>query len=207
RPQNDRGRPWTYPITGRVYRVYLIHEELRLRQAEQAAAIRHFLDVVTCGRSKPLIEVRILDIPGKGKPHNASGYYHDLDKAAADVAAWERADRGGGIYVLLNEPDPAVYARSPDRLTEYLDITTSDKDILRRGWLFVDCDPERPKGVGSTDAQLADAVSVADQLKWWLREEFAWPDPVEGLSGNGRYLIYPIDLANDETSKDLLSAS
>ncbi len=155
------------------------------------------------GRSR-LFEIRVLKIRGgRGKPHDAAGYFKDPRKAAR-VALEYDGKNAEGVYILLNEADANCYARSPERITDFLETTTSDGDITRRQWLVVDCDPQRPRGVCATDAQVEIARHLADQAKDFLREEFGWPDPAEQSSGNGQYLLYAIDLPNDAASKTLL---
>src|SRR5262249_51457099 len=111
-----------------------------------------------------------------------------------------------GIYVTVNCLNPEVFARSPNQITEYLDTTSSANDVIARQWLYIDCDPIRPRGVSSTNSQLAAAEKLAETCKSLLREEYAFPDPVEGTSGNGYALLYAIDLPNDEQAKGLVSS-
>jgi hypothetical protein len=184
---------------------YFLHDKRSIvqhRERQQVAEIQRTLELLHPSGS--VFEVRILGIRGRGKPHNASGYFTDALTAAKAVMQYDAHRKPEGIYVLLNSPDPAVFARSPNKITDYLDTTTSDSDIIRRCWLIVDCDPQRPRGVASTSAQLAAAEHLAANCKLWLRAEFAWPDPVEAMSGNGYYLLYALDLPNDEQSKKLL---
>jgi replicative DNA helicase len=152
-----------------------------------------------------VFEIRVLNCHVRsGKPFNAAGYFKDARRGAiaALKAEYKKPD---GIYLLLNEPDPLCYARAPDKIIDYQDTTTSDNDIIRRRWLFIDCDPDRPKGVPSTDEQLASAARLAGDCKLLLHEDFSWPDPIEACSGNGHYLLYATDLPNDEASKTLVA--
>ena len=72
-------------------------------------------------------EVRI---PKAGKAGTVSGYYTDHAKAAADIV--KRDGKVPGIYVTLNPVDPALMARSANRLKERATDTTSDRDVVRR---------------------------------------------------------------------------
>ena len=76
-----------------------------------------------------------------------SGYFDDYEKAAR--AADDAATRGAeGVYVTLNPVNPALRARAYNRLVElHKGGGTADKDIVRRRWLLIDIDPERPSGI------------------------------------------------------------
>src|SRR5262249_605831 len=79
------------------------------------------------------------------------------------------------------------------------EITTSDVDILRRGWLLTDCDPKRPAGISSTDSEHGRAISVACGVWDDLHSE-GFPDPVVAGSGNGAHLLYRISFPNTAES-------
>ena len=67
-----------------------------------------------------------------GRPYNAAGYFTDREKAAYAVMNLEKLTPAG-IYLVLNEINPDLLARSPDKITPYLDTTTSDVDITPGG--------------------------------------------------------------------------
>lgn len=75
--------------------------------------------------------------------------------------------------------------------------SASDHWISSRRWFLVDCDPVRPAGTSSTDAEKAAALARAKQVRDYLRSE-GWPDPVLADSGNGYHLLYRIDLPADD---------
>jgi len=135
-----------------------------------------------------------------------SGYFSD---PAALVRAVEPLDADSsvhGIYVTLNEVNPALLSRRANRIKMRLgkkDSTTSDADILRRRWLPVDIDPLRPSGVSSTDEEHGLAQAKADEVARWLAG-LGFPDPVRADSGNGAHLLYRIDLPNDEAALALV---
>ncbi len=148
-------------------------------------------------RPEGLMEIRILGLRPNhgGKAYTASGYFDDPRKAARAALQYE-AKRPDGIYLLLNEPDPALFARSPNKMTDYPKATTSDQDIVRRRWLMLDLDPKRPSGVASNSRQLAAAERLSRECRDLLCGA-GWPAPVEGMSGNGAYLLFGLDLPND----------
>ena len=119
------------------------------KQAADVDEIRRALDLLTVPGG--VVEIRGLHVPtGRGKPCTVAGYFLDLDKAAEAAAALDTR-KAAGVYLVLNEVNPALLARSPDQLTDHLDPTTSDGDIIRRRWLPLDVDPIRPAGVSSSE--------------------------------------------------------
>src|SRR5580698_1140233 len=89
-----------------------------------------------------VVETRIL----KTKVGTVSGYFDDFDAMAQAIFEADRQYLPQGIFVTLNQLDPALLARACNRLKERCEATTSDNNILRRRWLPIDCDPVRPAG-------------------------------------------------------------
>jgi hypothetical protein len=58
--------------------------------------------------------------------------------------------------------------------------------------LLIDIDRDIGKEHPATDADIATAKSLGDQIAGHL-EGLGWPVPVRILSGNGHHLIYPLD--------------
>ncbi|MDH7511289.1 MAG: hypothetical protein QHH04_09655, partial [Methanolinea sp.] len=138
-----------------------------------------------------------------------SGYFDDPDALAEKAANLDALPDVAGVYVTLNEVDPALLSRRANRVKMDLgrkDPTTSDADVVRRRWLPIDLDPVRPSGVSSTDAEHAAALARATAIAAFLGQERGWPDPVIADSGNGAHLLYRIDLPNDRQSADLVKA-
>ena len=144
-----------------------------------------------------VVEVRIL----KTSKGTVSGYYTDLDALARDAARWN--GRVEGIYFTPNPVDPALLARSPNRLTPHARRTTSDSDVRHRRWFLVDFDPVRPSGISSTDAEHEAAQAKAREVRDTLRGH-GWPEPILADSGNGAHLLFRVDLANDGDATTLL---
>ncbi len=145
-------------------------------------------------------EVRILEARRAGSqyPFTVTGYF---DQPALAPAALRdlRLVSAKGVYVTLNPVDPALLARSHNRLmVARRGETTADGNILRRRWLLVDCDPERPPGVSATDAEKAHAGERCVVVRETLRSA-GWPEPVRGDSGNGYHLLYCVDLPADSS--------
>ena len=148
-----------------------------------------------------VIEVRAITEEGM-----ASGYFDDPEALVAAVAPLDAAGTAG-IYVTLNEVNPALLSRRANRIKMRLskkDATTADSDIIRRRWFPVDIDPVRPSGVSSTEEEHQAALVRAAEIADYLGRERGWPAPVLADSGNGAHLLYRIDLPNDEESRDLV---
>ena len=136
-----------------------------------------------------------------------SGYFDDFDVLAEKAANLDTLPEVAGVYVTLNEVDPALLSRRANRVKMNLgrkDPTTSDTDVLRRRWLPIDLDPVRPSGVSSTDEEHLAALVRAAEIAAFLGREQGWPTPIMADSGNGAHLLYRIDLPNDDESRDLV---
>jgi hypothetical protein len=68
---------------------------------------------------------------------------------------------------------------------------TTDADIPERWWLPVDLDPCRPRGIPTTDDELAAGRGRRDAIAEFLKEA-GFPEPLVGVSGNGANLLYRI---------------
>lgn len=145
-----------------------------------------------------VVELRALGVksPISSKGLTYSGYFNDWVKLAS--AALQLTRRAEGVYITLNPIDPRLLARRVNRV----DVAeqgkqTSASDVLRRRWLVIDCDPNRPKGISSSDAEHAAGLARAREVREALRAE-GWPDPIFADSANGGHLLYRIDLPTDD---------
>jgi hypothetical protein len=148
-----------------------------------------------------VVEVRALT-----DQYTHSGYFSDHDALIRAVEPLDTDNSVHGIYVTLNEVNPALLSRRANRIKMRLgkkDSTTSDADILRRRWLPVDIDPLRPSGVSSTDEEHGLALAKAEEVAHWI-SGLGFPDPVRADSGNGAHLLYRIDLPNDDAALALV---
>jgi len=165
-------------------------------------AILRALQVLTAPGQ--VVEVRAITDDGI-----ASGYFDDPASLAGSVDVLDSVPAIQGIYVTLNDVNPALLSRRANRVKQRLgkkDATTADPDILRRRWFPIDIDPTRPSGVSSTDAEHQAAIETAERIASHLAG-MGWPAPVVADSGNGAHLLYRIDLENDDHSRDLVKRS
>ena len=145
-----------------------------------------------------VVELRALDASTADwrAPHTVSGYFDNFGQMAnaADAIGTPVA-----IYFTLNEVNPALLARANNRVRNLSkkDSTTSDADILKRRWLLIDSDPDRPAGISSTNSEHGAALAKARQIEAFLNLE-GWPVPILADSGNGAHLLYRIDLPTND---------
>ena len=150
-----------------------------------------------------VVELRAL---GDGGVH--SGYFTEMDTLAERATGMDTFQDIHGVYVTLNEVNPALLSRRANRVKQRLsrkDATTADADIVRRRWLPIDLDPVRPSGVSASEEEHTAAFDRAEEIAVWLTEK-GFPAPVLADSGNGAHLLYRIDLPNDDDAAQLVKA-
>ena len=132
-----------------------------------------------------------------------AGYFDDFGKLAEKAAMWDEQD--ADVYVTLNPCKDALLGRADNELKEIdpkRTPLTSDNDIEHRTRILVDCDPQRPSKVSSTDDEKEGAIERAREIQAWLRGK-SIPAALAD-SGNGGHLLIPVNLPNDKESKDLV---
>jgi putative DNA primase/helicase len=158
------------------------------------AAIR----VLSCGEQRTW-EVRV---PKAGRFKTISGYFSNV-VALVDALEALSNERYDGVYYTLNPVNPALLGRANNTVKNWAEHTSKDTDIVRREWLLVDIDPQRPTGISSTKEEKAAAKALVIAVRDWLAAR-GWPQPVICDSGNGYHLLYRIDLPNDDFSRGLV---
>ena len=144
-----------------------------------------------------LVEIRM--VPAEGK-RTYSGYYRSLDNLIRDVAMHPDYN----VYFTVNAISDACYDRPQrERLAEYPKNTTTDQEIARRTFVFLDVDCKKPAGVNSTDAEKHHAHLKAVDMFRYLKGQ-GFPDPLICDSANGYHLYIPCSLPNDEESTRLV---
>src|SRR4051794_31016885 len=99
--------------------------------AADKAAIAGALAVLF--KTGDVVEVRIPDHPRTNL--TTAGYFDDFEKLAA--AALTYSGDCHGVYVTLNEINPALLARYCNRMAQYAKALTVDADMRRRRWLLL----------------------------------------------------------------------
>lgn len=148
-----------------------------------------------------VIELRALF--QRGRKRTAAGYFDTEHRAELVEHAAKLNQQGAAVYITMNPLDPQLLGRYSNRIEDYAQATATDANIVRRHWLLVDIDPQRPKDTSATAEQLEAAKERARAVYVFLNER-GWPKPVVAESGNGLHLLYRIDLPNDEPTRDLI---
>lgn len=175
-----------------------MNEEDKSKFHPSQQEIRSFLEILTTSESDCVRELRILDT----KLGTVSGYFNNNDKLIEAAMMYD--GKVPGIYITVNPTNPDLLARANNRIVTHAKHTTSDTDIPKRSYLFLDFDPKRPTGIPSTDMEHEAAIMRAKSC-WDRLEDIGWPAPILCDSGNGAYLLYRIDLPNDSASTELIN--
>jgi hypothetical protein len=154
-------------------------------------------------------EIHELRILGSGRGV-ISGHYDDLEAFARDAARWD--GKAKGIYWTINPVDPAqlddAALAALNTVREWAKRTTNDEQIGSRRFLPIDIDPVRAKGYErgpATHEEHLEAVAMQGRIAdSSLMAELGLSSPIEMSSGNGCYLLYTLDLPNDEESEALV---
>jgi hypothetical protein len=141
----------------------------------------------------------------KGRKRTDAGYFDGQHWPQLAEHAARLSASGAAVYVTLNPVDPQLLSRYSNRIENFAQSTTTDKQVTRRRWLLVDIDPVRPSGTSATDAQL-DAAKVKARAVYGYLNGMGWPAPLVAESGNGMHLLYAIDLPNDDEATALVKA-
>lgn len=147
-----------------------------------------------------VFEVRAI---GTAKKDIVSGYFRDAETL---LKALDTIDvRMRNIYITLSELKEECFARSQSERFLKSPQTTSDQDVERYRWLFVDLDPVRMTGISSSEQELEAANTLAIKVEKYMNG-IGFPDPVKAASGNGCHLLYRIDIENNEAGRKIVES-
>ncbi len=132
----------------------------------------------------------------------AAGYFKDQKAAVTQIQRLEKF-APPGIFCTLNPVLPDLLGRAANKVAFKVKNTASNQQITCRRWLAIDIDPERAADVSATEIEMQSALDLAETVRTSLAKE-GWPRPILGMSGNGAYLIYRVDLPNNAESETLL---
>lgn len=143
-----------------------------------------------------LFEIRILG------DKTYSGYFFDIEKA---LPLMSRFDVGHNqFYFTVNAINPACASRAQFESFQIVKgSSTSDNDIVRRNWLPIDIDVERPANVSSSNEEKEYAHQKALKVYKTLRE-YGFPHAVVCDSSSGYHIYYPIDMENNADNKKII---
>lgn len=159
-------------------------------------AVRQTLEILHS--DSKCFEIRILDVKQGNYKFTHSGFFNSIEKAIEAIDIFEKSKfTYTGIYTTLNPVDDALLARSFNRIKQAKD-TAADKNIVKRNWMLVDFDYDRPSGISTTDVEKESAKNKAVHVAEVLKKE-GWPTPIIGDSGNGYHLLYKIDEPSEDS--------
>jgi putative DNA primase/helicase len=148
-------------------------------------------------------QVYELRVPKTKRRGVISGYFDDLNALAVNADTLSDDVDVPAVYVTLNPVIPDLIARSANETIDRSEVTTKDHEIARRRLLLVDCDPIRPVGISSSDAEHQAAIERSRKIRAYLSSE-GFPLSLLSDSGNGAHNVYRIDLPNDQEAADLV---
>ena len=134
-------------------------------------------------------------LPAKNVTVTASKYpCVNARKLAFQKSASALGHEGYNVYIVMNSIDPHFAGNETNG------IAVRDSDISARRLLLIDFD-RIETSAPATDHEIAEALSVADQVSEYLHERWCIT-PHKTMSGNGIHLYVPLDnIANDPASK------
>ena len=148
-------------------------------------------------------EIRILTDTRSG---TVAGFFNDPAAMINAVSQW--SGHVEGVYWTLNPVRSDMLARSNNALRERVPKgwSANDTQVNRRLWLpIADIDPDRVKGISSTEKEHKDALELAKPVYSWL---ISLGIPKESIvvsdSGNGAHVLLAIDLPNDDDAEELV---
>jgi len=144
---------------------------------------------------------------GQSKKH---GYYDTPELLVGEAVKLNA--QGYSTYLTVNGVDRAAFAEAVNKPSVGVLTRTRDEQVLSRKWLYIDCDSIRPgpsekneDRPPATDAEHQTAVDCAADMRQYF-ENIGWPAPLFASSGNGAYLVYRVELPNDDASTNLVEA-
>lgn len=154
--------------------------------------------IATLQSEGDVFEIRVI---GTAKKDILSGYFRDAETL---LEAFDTIDlRQRNVYVTLGKVKEECFSRAQSERFLKSPQTTSDTEIERYRWLFIDFDPVRSAGISSSDDELRKAEELAGEARAYL-QEMGFEEPVYALSGNGYHLFYRIDLPNNDQERLLV---
>lgn len=163
------------------------------------AEIRKTINIMK--KPEQIFEVRIV----LDERTTYSGYFKSAESLIEHLHKVPVAE--GNVYLLLNCLDDSCWSRKQaDTFLKNVKDATKDADIKGYEWLLIDLDPERTKGVSSTDEEIAFAQQKAREVFTFLKSQ-GFEEPIVGFSGNGYHLLYRVNIKTEakETIKKFLS--
>ncbi len=135
-------------------------------------------------------------------PPILNGYFKDRAKLLEEV----KKNPNLTYYFIINEVKEEVYLKAENKEVirpAKKNTATSDTDIVKRKWLFIDFDPIRKSKTSSTNEQKQEAFNKLKDVWKYLKLK-GFKTPILADSGNGYHLIFKINMENTEENTQLL---
>ena len=145
-----------------------------------------------------VFEVRAI---GTAKKDILSGYFRDAETLLTEFDHIDLRQRN--VYITLGELKDECFSRAQSEHFLKSPQTTSDTEVIRYRWLFVDLDPVRTAGISSSDEELEAARILADKVLEYMAG-LGFAEPIRAMSGNGYHLLYRIDIINNDQGQSLI---
>lgn len=151
--------------------------------------IYKWFDLFVAWKEDPLVEIRAI-----GRNTNASGYFTDPES----IIEWIEKYDSCNIYFTINSLNDQCRSRVQfGKMIEKASSTTSDKEITKRDWVFLDIDVDRLKDTNATEDEVEYAKAVARKVARYLKEQ-GFFQPIVTFSGNGVHLFFRCDMLNND---------
>ena len=115
----------------------------------------------------------------------------NYDKLVADIQPFNKSKSVSGIYVTLQDINPALEARAANRLKYNVKHTTSDTDVKSFAVFPIDIDSDNPAGTSASEPELEASKVRATAISELLQENSIPHE--KAMSGNGWHILIYID--------------
>lgn len=129
-----------------------------------------------------------------------SGYFYDIDECIKKLQPYDNMN----VYFSVNKINDACSSRTQfNQFIKVKGTATSKRDIVKRLYIPIDIDVERPSDICSTDEEKEYAHKKAVEVYRFLKQnEFS--EPIICDSSSGYHLFYPIEMEADGESEELI---
>lgn len=139
-----------------------------------------------------LFEIRVLG------DKTYSAYFTDIEEAIKQLPKYDNSQ----IYFTVNKVNDACASRKQfNNFMLVQGTATSKNDIIRRLFIPIDIDVERPSGICSTNEEKEYAHQKALTVFRFLQEN-NFAEPVICDSSSGYHIYYPVDMEADQQSEN-----
>lgn len=129
-----------------------------------------------------------------------SGYFYDIEECIKALQPYDNMH----IYFSVNKVNDACSSRTQfNNFIKVKGTATSKRDIVKRLYIPIDIDVERPSDICSTNEEKEYAHHKAISVYRFLKEN-GFSEPIICDSSSGYHLYYPIDMEANDDSESLI---